>query len=195
MNPNHYLAVAIHYLLSHRPQWNKSAAVGKTLVSSCLIDRVVERLDRKLFEVPVGFKWFSPGSVRRLGLFRRRRERRREFSLRDGTVWTTDKDGIILCLLAAEMIATTGRDAASWYEELTRRHGQALLHARRSAATAAQKNALKALQPDALTANELAGEPIMAKLTHAPGNGAAIGGLKVARQKRLVRRAPFGRSR
>ena len=131
MNPNHYLAVAIHYLLSHRPQWNKSAAVGKTLVSSCLIDRVVESLDRKLFEVPVGFKWFSPGLFDGSVCFGGEESAGASFLCQDGTVWTTDKDGIILCLLAAEMIATTGRDAASWYEELTARHGQALLHARR----------------------------------------------------------------
>ena len=180
MNPNHYLAVAIHYLLSHRPQWNKSAAVGKTLVSSCLIDRVVESLDRKLFEVPVGFKWFSPGLFDGSVCFGGEESAGASFLCKDGTVWTTDKDGIILCLLAAEMIATTGRDAASWYEELTGAMGKPYYTRVDLAATAAQKNALKALKPDALTATELAGEPITAKLTHAPGNGAAIGGLKVA---------------
>ena len=180
MNPNHYLAVAIHYLLSHRPAWNKSAAVGKTLVSSCLIDRVVESLDRKLFEVPVGFKWFSPGLYDGSVCFGGEESAGASFLCQDGTVWTTDKDGIILCLLAAEMIATTGRDAASWYDELTRAMGKPYYTRVDLAATAAQKNALKALKPDALTANELAGEPILAKLTHAPGNGAAIGGLKVA---------------
>ena len=180
MNPNHYLAVAIHYLLSHRPAWNKSAAVGKTLVSSCLIDRVVERLDRKLFEVPVGFKWFSPGLFDGSVCFGGEESAGASFLRKDGTVWTTDKDGIILCLLAAEMIATTGRDAASWYDELTRAMGKPYYTRVDLAATAAQKNALKALKPDALTAKELAGEPIVAKLTHAPGNGAAIGGLKVA---------------
>jgi phosphoglucomutase len=179
MNPNHYLAVAIHYLLSHRPAWNKFAAVGKTLVSSCLIDRVVERLDRKLFEVPVGFKWFSPGLFDGSVCFGGEESAGASFLCKDGTVWTTDKDGIILCLLAAEMIATTGRDAASWYDELTRAMGKPYYTRVDLAATAAQKNALKALKPDALTAKELAGEPILAKLTHAPGNGAAIGGLKV----------------
>jgi len=179
MNPNHYLAVAIHYLLSHRPAWNKSAAVGKTLVSSCLIDRVVERLERKLFEVPVGFKWFSPGLFDGSVCFGGEESAGASFLCKDGTVWTTDKDGIILCLLAAEMIATTGRDAASWYDELTRAMGKPYYTRVDLAATAAQKNALKALKPDALTAKELAGEPILAKLTHAPGNGAAIGGLKV----------------
>ena len=180
MNPNHYLAVAIHYLLSHRPQWNKSAAVGKTLVSSCLIDRVVESLDRKLFEVPVGFKWFSPGLFDGSVCFGGEESAGASFLCKDGRVWTTDKDGIILCLLAAEMIATTGRDAASWYEELTGAMGKPYYTRVDLAATVAQKNALKALKPDALTATELAGEPITAKLTHAPGNGAAIGGLKVA---------------
>jgi len=180
MNPNHYLAVAIHYLLSHRPAWNKSAAVGKTLVSSCLIDRVVERFDRKLFEVPVGFKWFSPGLFNGSVCFGGEESAGASFLRKDGTVWTTDKDGIILCLLAAEMIATTGRDAASWYDELTRAMGKPYYTRVDLAATAAQKNALKALKPDAVTAQELAGEPIVAKLTHAPGNGAAIGGLKVA---------------
>jgi phosphoglucomutase len=180
MNPNHYLAVAIHYLLSHRPQWNKSAAVGKTLVSSCLIDRVVESLNCKLFEVPVGFKWFSPGLFDGSVCFGGEESAGASFLCKDGSVWTTDKDGIILCLLAAEMIATTGRDAASWYEELTGAMGKPYYMRVDLAATAAQKNALKALKPDALAATELAGEPITAKLTHAPGNGAAIGGLKVA---------------
>jgi phosphoglucomutase len=180
MNPNHYLAVAIYYLLTHRPQWNKDAAVGKTLVSSCLIDRVVEKLDRKLFEVPVGFKWFSPGLFDGSVCFGGEESAGASFLCQDGTVWTTDKDGIILCLLAAEMIATTGRDAASCYEELTRELGKPYYTRVDLSATAAQKNALKALRPDSLTAGELAGEPIAAKLTHAPGNGASIGGLKVS---------------
>jgi phosphoglucomutase len=180
MNPNHYLAVAIHYLLTHRPRWNKAAAVGKTLVSSCLIDRVVEKLNRKLFEVPVGFKWFSPGLFDGSVCFGGEESAGASFLCSDGTVWTTDKDGIILCLLAAEIIATTGRDPASWYEELTRELGKPFYTRVDLPATAAQKNALKALRADDLPANELAGEPIAAKLTHAPGNGAAIGGLKVA---------------
>ena len=119
MNPNHYLAVAIHYLLSHRPQWSKNAAVGKTLVSSCLIDRVVGRLGRKLFEVPVGFKWFSQGLFEGSICFGGEESAGASFLCRDGTVWTTDKDGIILALLAAEIIATTGREPGAWYEELT----------------------------------------------------------------------------
>ena len=180
MNPNHYLAVAIHYLLTHRPQWNKSAAVGKTLVSSCLIDRVVERLGRKLFEVPVGFKWFSPGLFDGSVCFGGEESAGASFLCCDGSVWTTDKDGIILCLLAAEIIASTGRDGASWYGELTQELGKPFYTRVDMPATAAQKNALKALRTEALAADELAGEPITAKLTHAPGNGAAIGGLKVA---------------
>jgi phosphoglucomutase len=180
MNPNHYLAVAIYYLLMHRPQWNDAAAVGKTLVSSCLIDRVVEKLDRKLFEVPVGFKWFSPGLFDGSVCFGGEESAGASFLCQDGTVWTTDKDGIILCLLAAEMIATTGRDAASCYEELTRELGKPYYTRVDLPATAAQKTALKALRPDVLTAGELAGEPIIAKLTHAPGNGASIGGLIVS---------------
>jgi phosphoglucomutase len=180
MNPNHYLAVAIHYLLTHRPQWSKDAAVGKTLVSSSLIDRVVERLGKKLFEVPVGFKWFSPGLFDGSICFGGEESAGASFLARDGTVWTTDKDGIILALLAAEIIATTGRDAGSWYDELARELGRPYYTRTDLPATAAQKKALKALRPEALAAQELAGEPITAKLTKAPGNGADIGGLKVA---------------
>jgi phosphoglucomutase len=180
MNPNHYLAVAIHYLLSHRPQWSKSAAVGKTLVSSSLIDRVVERLGRKLFEVPVGFKWFSQGLFEGTICFGGEESAGASFLCRDGTVWTTDKDGIILALLAAEIIATTGREPGAWYEELTKELGRPYYARMDLPATAAQKKALKSLRPEALAAKELAGEPISAKLTKAPGNGADIGGLKVA---------------
>ena len=180
MNPNHYLAVAINYLLTHRPRWNKDAAVGKTLVSSSLIDRVVERLGRKLFEVPVGFKWFSQGLFDGAICFGGEESAGASFLCRDGTVWTTDKDGIILSLLAAEIIATTGRDPGEWYEELTEELGRPYYARMDLPATAAQKKALKALRPESLGAKELAGEPIVAKLTRAPGNGADIGGLKVA---------------
>jgi phosphoglucomutase len=180
MNPNHYLAVAIHYLLTHRGQWSKDAAVGKTLVSSSLIDRVVERLDRKLFEVPVGFKWFSPGLFDGSICFGGEESAGASFLRSDGTVWTTDKDGIVLCLLAAEMIATTGRDGGNWYDELANALGRPYYARADLPATAAQKKALKALRPEAVMAGELAGEPIVAKLTKAPGNGADIGGLKVA---------------
>ena len=180
MNPNHYLAVAINYLLTYRPQWKKEAAVGKTLVSSLLIDRVVERLDRKLFEVPVGFKWFSQGLFDGDLCFGGEESAGASFLSRDGTVWTTDKDGIILSLLAAEIIATTGREPGAWYDELTKELGRSYYARMDLPSTAAQKKALKALQPEALAAKELAGEPIIAKLTRAPGNGAEIGGLKVS---------------
>jgi phosphoglucomutase len=178
MNPNHYLAVAIHYLLNHRPTW-KNAAVGKTLVSSSLIDKVVESLGRKLFEVPVGFKWFSPGLFDGSICFGGEESAGASFLCRDGTVWTTDKDGIILCLLAAEIIATTGRDPGVWYEDLANEFGRPYYARMDLAATVAQKQALKSLRPETLAASELAGEPITAKLTKASGNGAEIGGLKV----------------
>jgi phosphoglucomutase len=180
MNPNHYLAVSIHYLLTHRPQWKKEAAVGKTLVSSLLIDRVVERLDRKLFEVPVGFKWFSQGLFDGDLCFGGEESAGASFLCRDGRVWTTDKDGIILSLLAAEIIAATSRDPGVWYDELTKELGHSYYARMDLPASAAQKKALKTLRPEALPASELAGEPVMAKLTHAPGNGAEIGGLKVS---------------
>ena len=180
MNPNHYLAVAIHYLLTHRLQWSKDAAVGKTLVSSSLIDRVVERLGRKLFEVPVGFKWFSQGLFDGAICFGGEESAGASFLCRDGTVWTTDKDGIILSLLAAEIIATTGRDPSAWYDELTKELGRPSYARMDLPATAPQKKALKELRPEAVKAQQLAGEPITAKLTRAAGNGAEIGGLKVA---------------
>jgi phosphoglucomutase len=180
MNPNHYLAVAINYLLTHRPHWFKDAAVGKTLVSSSLIDRVVNRLGRKLFEVPVGFKWFSPGLFDGSICFGGEESAGASFLSSDGTVWTTDKDGIILCLLAAEIIATTGQDPSRWYDELTRELGRPFYARNDVPATAAQKRALKELRPESLSATELAGEPILSKLMKAPGNGADIGGLKVA---------------
>jgi phosphoglucomutase len=180
MNPNHYLAVAIHYLLTHRPGWKKDAAVGKTLVSSLLIDRVVEKLNRKLFEVPVGFKWFSKGLFDGDLCFGGEESAGASFLCRDGTVWTTDKDGIILSLLAAEMIAITGRDPGAWYDELTKQLGRPFYARMDLPATEAQKKALKSLRPEQLAADELASEPITAKLTRAPGNDAEIGGLKVS---------------
>jgi len=179
MNPNHYLAVAIHYLLNHRPTW-KNAAVGKTLVSSSLIDKVVDSLGRKLFEVPVGFKWFAPGLFDGSICFGGEESAGASFLCRDGTVWTTDKDGIILCLLAGEIIATTGRDPGVWYEDLANEFGRPYYARMDLPANAAQKKALKSLRAEALSASELAGEPIIAKMTKAPGNGAEIGGLKVA---------------
>ncbi len=180
MNPNDYLAVAIHYLVTHRSQWSKEAAVGKTLVSSSLIDRVVERSGRKLFEVPVGFKWFSPGLFDGTICFGGEESAGASFLCRNGTVWTTDKDGILLCLLASEIMAITGRDPGQMYDELTRELGRSFYARTDLPATSAQKQALKALHPEALAAKTLAGEAITAKLTRAPGNGADIGGLKVA---------------
>ncbi|MEX0805131.1 MAG: phosphoglucomutase (alpha-D-glucose-1,6-bisphosphate-dependent) [Candidatus Binatia bacterium] len=179
MNPNHYLAVAIDYLLTNRPHWSVGAAVGKTLVSSSLIDRVVERLGRRLFEVPVGFKWFSQGLLDGTISFGGEESAGASFLRLDGTVWTTDKDGIILSLLAAEIIARTGKDPGRRYEDITQELGKPYYARTDIPATAAQKAALKKLSPEALAAQELAGEPITARLTRASGNGAEIGGLKV----------------
>lgn len=179
MNPNHYLAVAIRYLLTHRPGWSPSAAVGKTLVSSNLIDRVVGDLGRTLREVPVGFKWFAPGLFDGTVCFGGEESAGASFLRRDGTVWTTDKDGPLLCLLAAEITAVTGKDPGQHYQELTTQFGTPFYTRIDAAATPEQKAKLGKLSPEAVTASELAGEPITAKLTQAPGNGAAIGGLKV----------------
>ena len=179
LNPNHYLAVAIRYLLTNRPQWPVSAVVGKTLVSSCLIDRVVASLERKLWEVPVGFKWFTPGLFDGSCCFGGEESAGASFLKRDGSVWTTDKDGLILGLLAAEITARTGKDPGVHYKELTAKFGTPYYTRIDAPATPEQKNSLKKLSPEAVTATELAGEPITAKLTRAPGNNASIGGLKV----------------
>ena len=179
LNPNHYLAVAIRYLLTNRPQWPETAVVGKTLVSSCLIDRVVDSLKRKLWEVPVGFKWFTPGLFDGSCCFGGEESAGASFLKRDGSVWTTDKDGLILGLLAAEITARTGKDPGEHYQELTARFGTPYYTRIDAPATPEQKNSLKKLSPDAVTATELAGEAITAKLTRAPGNNAPIGGLKV----------------
>jgi phosphoglucomutase len=179
LNPNHYLAVAIRYLLANRPQWPVTAVVGKTLVSSCLIDRVVDSLKRKLWEVPVGFKWFTPGLFDGSCCFGGEESAGASFLKRDGSVWTTDKDGLILGLLAAEITARTGKDPGEHYQELTARFGTPYYTRIDAPATPEQKNSLKKLSPDAVTATELAGEAITAKLTRAPGNNAPIGGLKV----------------
>ena len=179
LNPNHYLAVAIRYLLTHRPQWSARAVVGKTLVSSCLIDRVVASLDRKLWEVPVGFKWFTPGLFDGSCCFGGEESAGASFLRLDGTVWSTDKDGLILSLLAAEITARTGKDPGAHYQELTAAFGTPFYTRIDAPATPEQKNRLKKLSPEAVTATELAGEPIVAKLTRAPGNDAPIGGLKV----------------
>ncbi len=179
LNPNHYLAVAIRYLLTNRVQWSPNAVIGKTLVSSCLIDRVVASLGRKLWEVPVGFKWFTPRLFDGSCCFGGEESAGASFLRRNGGVWSTDKDGLILGLLAAEITANTGKDPGAHYQELTTQFGTPYYTRIDAAATPEQKNSLKKLSPEAVTATELAGEPITAKLTRAPGNDAAIGGLKV----------------
>jgi phosphoglucomutase len=179
LNPNHYLAVAISYLFSHRPNWRADAAVGKTVVSSSLIDRVTARLGRRLVEVPVGFKWFVDGLLDGSIGFAGEESAGASFLRFDGTVWTTDKDGIILGLLAAEMLAITGRDPGELYHDLTRELGEPVYERLDAPATPEQKEALEQLSPQQIRASELAGEPITAMLTEAPGNGSAIGGLKV----------------
>jgi phosphoglucomutase len=179
MNPNHYLAVAISYLLTHRPGWESSSAVGKTLVSSSMIDRVVAGLARRLVEVPVGFKWFAPGLFDGSFCFGGEESAGASFLRRDGTVWTTDKDGPILGLLAAEITARTGKDPGVHYRELTAKYGAPAYTRIDAPATPEQKKKLKSLSGDAVKDDTLAGEPITARLTTAPGNGAPIGGLKV----------------
>ena len=179
LNPNHYLAIAIRYLLTNRPQWPASAVVGKTLVSSCLIDRVVASLGRKLWEVPVGFKWFTPGLFDGSCCFGGEESAGASFLRRDGSAWSTDKDGLILGLLAAEITSRTGKDPGVHYKELTAEFGTPYYTRIDAPATPEQKNLLKKLSPEAITATELAGEPITMKLTRAPGNAASIGGLKV----------------
>ncbi|WP_203579961.1 phosphoglucomutase (alpha-D-glucose-1,6-bisphosphate-dependent) [Microbacterium hibisci] len=192
MNPNHYLAVAIDYLYSHRPEWPTDAAVGKTLVSSMIIDRVAESLGRALLEVPVGFKWFVPGLLDGSVAFGGEESAGASFLRKDGSVWTTDKDGILLCLLAAEIIAVTGKTPSQRYAELEAEFGASAYQRVDAPASPAQKAALGKLAPEAVTATELAGEPITAKLSHAPGNGAAIGGLKVQTEHAWFAARPSG---
>src|SRR5207302_819155 len=175
MNPNHYLAVAIRYLLTHRPRWPAHAAVGKTLVSSGLIDRVVEKLGRRLYEVPVGFKWFVPGLFDGSCCFGGEESAGASFLRRDGTVWTTDKDGPIMDLLAAEITARTGKDPGEHYRVLTAAFGTPYYTRIDAPATPEQKARLQKLAQEAVQDAELAGEPIVAKLTRAPGNNAPIG--------------------
>ncbi|MCQ9344241.1 phosphoglucomutase (alpha-D-glucose-1,6-bisphosphate-dependent) [Corynebacterium kozikiae] len=192
MNPNHYLAVAIDYLFANRPGWGLETAVGKTLVSSSMIDRVVDALGRKLVEVPVGFKWFVPGLVDGSVGFGGEESAGASFLRHDGTVWSTDKDGIILDLLASEITAVTGKTPSQRYAELAEQYG-APAYARTDAeANREQKAILKKLAPEQVTATELAGEPIVAKLVAAPGNGAAIGGLKVATENAWFAARPSG---
>src|ERR1700674_5830490 len=179
MNPNHYLAVAIQYLLTHRPEWRSQVVVGKTLVSSSMIDRVVQKLGRQLREVPVGFKWFVPGLFDGSYCFGGEESAGASFLRRDGTVWTTDKDGPIMDLLAAEITARTGKDPGEHYRELTAQFGTPFYTRIDAPATSEQKTQLQKLSPDAVKESDLAGEPITAKLTRAPGNNAPIGGLKV----------------
>jgi phosphoglucomutase len=179
LNPNHYLAVAIEYLLTNRPEWPASAVVGKTLVSSSIIDRVVADLHRTLNEVPVGFKWFAPGLYDGTCCFGGEESAGASFLRRNGKVWSTDKDGLILGLLSAEITAVTGKDPGQHYRELTDRFGTSYYTRIDAAATHEQKEAFKKLTPEAVKATTLAGEAISGRLTNAPGNKAAIGGLKV----------------
>jgi phosphoglucomutase len=192
MNPNHYLAVAIDYLLTHRSQWSRDAVVGKTLVSSSMIDRVVARQGRKMSEVPVGFKWFAPGLFDGSFCFGGEESAGASFLRMDGTVWTTDKDGPILALLAAEITARTGRDPGQHFQELARVFGMPYYTRIDAPATPQQKAKLSKLSPEAVKAGDLAGNAITAKLTKAPGNGAPIGGLKVTTDKGWFAARPSG---
>ncbi len=192
MNPNHYLAVAIRYLLTHRPHWQADAVVGKTLVSSSLIDRVVQSLGRRLSEVPVGFKWFAPGLFDGSCCFGGEESAGASFLRQDGSVWTTDKDGPIMDLLAAEITARTGRDPGEHYRDLTETFGTPLYTRIDAPASAEQKARLGRLSADAVTDATLAGETITAKLTRAPGNGAPIGGLKVVTDSGWFAARPSG---
>ncbi|WEK12800.1 MAG: phosphoglucomutase (alpha-D-glucose-1,6-bisphosphate-dependent) [Candidatus Microbacterium phytovorans] len=192
MNPNHYLAVAIDYLYAHRPGWRADAAVGKTLVSSMIIDKVVAALGRKLVEVPVGFKWFVPGLIDGSVAFGGEESAGASFLRTDGSVWTTDKDGILLCLLASEILAVTGKTPSQRYAELEAEYGASAYQRVDAPATPAQKAALGKLAPESVSATTLAGEEIVAKLSHAPGNGAAIGGLKVQTEHAWFAARPSG---
>jgi phosphoglucomutase len=179
MNPNHYLSAAVSYLFQNRPGWGKDAAVGKTLVSTSMLDRVAEELGRRLHEVPVGFKWFVDGLIDGSCGFGGEESAGASFLRRNGMVWTTDKDGIIMDLLACEITAKTGEDPAVLYRRLEERFGQCFYERLDTPATPREKAALAKLSPTMITARELAGEPILAALTRAPGNDAPIGGLKV----------------
>ncbi len=192
LNPNHYLSAAVWYLFQQRPKWPSTAAVGKTLVSTSVIDRVAENLKRKLCEVPVGFKWFVDGLLAGEFGFGGEESAGASFLRKDGTVWTTDKDGIIMNLLAAEMTAVTGKDPGELYRSLEERFGASVYERIDAPATPEQKRVLKALSKEAITAREMAGEPILAVYTHAPGNQAAIGGLKVVTQNGWFAARPSG---
>ena len=192
MNPNHYLAVAIQYLFTHRPGWRADAAVGKTVVSSSMIDRVVADLGRELKEVPVGFKWFVDGLVDGSYGFGGEESAGASFLRKDGTVWTTDKDGIILCLLACEIYAVTGKDPGEHYQELVAKFGSPVYDRVDAPANRAEKAKLAALSPEQVKAETLAGEAITSKMTHAPANGASIGGLKVSTENGWFAARPSG---
>ncbi len=192
LNPNHYLAVAIEYLFTHRPGWPQEAAVGKTLVSSALIDRVVAGIGRRLLEVPVGFKYFVPGLLDASVGFGGEESAGASFLRQDGTVWTTDKDGIILGLLASEILAVTGRSPSQLHEEQVERYGSSAYARLDAPATAEQKAKLAALSPEQVSATTLAGEPITARLVNAPGDGEPIGGLKVTTESAWFAARPSG---
>jgi phosphoglucomutase len=192
LNPNHFLAVAVSYLFQHRPGWPERAGVGKTLVSSSMMDRVAADLGRPLIEVPVGFKWFVDGLLTGDIGFAGEESAGATFLRSDGTPWTTDKDGIVLCLLAAEITARTGRDPGELYGDLERRFGRPVYERIDAPANAERKAALKSLSPDAVTRSDLAGEAIREKVTRAAGNGAAIGGLKVVTESGWFAARPSG---
>jgi phosphoglucomutase len=192
MNPNHFLAVSIDYLLAHRPYWDPDAAIGKTVVSSAMINRVVGGLGRRLWEVPVGFKWFVPGLLDGSVAFGGEESAGASFLRRDGSVWTTDKDGIIAALLASEILAVTGESPSRRYRAMTERYGDPSYTRIDAPATREQKAALARLSPEQVSATELAGEPILDRLTNAPGNGAAIGGLKVVTENGWFAARPSG---
>ncbi|MGR5146117.1 phosphoglucomutase (alpha-D-glucose-1,6-bisphosphate-dependent) [Photobacterium alginatilyticum] len=192
MNPNHFLAVCIDYLYRHRPDWSQEVAVGKTLVSSALIDRVVADLGRELCEVPVGFKWFVDGLYSGELGFGGEESAGASFLRMDGTPWSTDKDGILLCLLAAEITAVTGKNPQQYYEELAAKHGASQYNRLQAVANGEQKAVLSKLSPEMVAAETLAGDAITARLTHAPGNGAAIGGLKVTTENGWFAARPSG---
>jgi phosphoglucomutase len=192
MNPNHYLAVAIQYLYTHRPEWREDAAIGKTLVSSSMIDRVAASLGRRLWEVPVGFKWFVPGLIDGSVAFGGEESAGASFLRKDGTVWTTDKDGILLALLASEIRAVTGKSPSELYAELVAEFGDPVYQRVDAVATKTQKAALAKLNGSAITAETLAGDPIIARLSEAPGNGAAVGGVKVVTENAWFAARPSG---
>ncbi len=190
--PNHYLAAAVFYLFGHRPQWRTEAAVGKTVVSSQMIDRIAARIGRRLYEVPVGFKWFVQGLLDGSLGFGGEESAGASFVRRDGSVWTTDKDGMIPALLSAEITARTGRDPGELYRELTQEFGESVYERIDAPATPAQKAMLARLSPQQIRSADLAGEKIQSILTRAPGNGAAIGGLKVVTENGWFAARPSG---